>query len=119
MMKEVPPVRSAQPILGSVHSPPPPRIFDVYSSWTIRPPATYFAIKPLSPKCGNLNPPSPSKATEVVSPHFTIVFYKCLGVGGDTTAVALYGDGGFGFPHFGDKGFIAKYVEGGLIVQEE
>ena len=27
-----------------------------------------------------------------IKPHFTIVFYKCLGVGGDTTAVALYGD---------------------------
>ena len=56
---------------------------------------------------------------ERIKPHITIVFYKCLGVGGDTTAVALCGDGGFRFPHFGDKGFIAKYVAGGLIVEEE
>ena len=54
-----------------------------------------------------------------IKPHFTIVFYKFLGVGGDTTTVAFYGEGGFRFPHFGDKGFIAKYVAGGLIVQEE
>ena len=53
-----------------------------------------------------------------IKPHFTIVFYKWLCVGGDTTAVALYGDGGFRFPHFGDKGFIAEYVACGLIVQE-
>ena len=56
---------------------------------------------------------------ERVKSHFTIVFYKRLCVGGDASAVALYGDWWFWFPHFGDKSLVTKYVAGWLIVQEE
>ena len=54
-----------------------------------------------------------------VKPHFAIILYKRLEVGGYASAVALHGDGWFWSPHFGDKCLVAKYVAGWLIVKEE